>query len=73
MTTKNLHWTHNGLDAFAIVDSYTITDAILRDRNTQNRYNIYQQLDGDEVLVHTTNDLDDAVNYINTSSSENAQ
>lgn len=64
MTTENLHWIHDGLDAFSIVDNYTIRDAILRDRNTTNRYAIYKQIEGDEVHLHTTNDLDDALAYI---------
>ena len=65
MTTENLHWIHDGLDAFTIVDNYTIRDAILRDRNTTNRYAIYQQIDGDEVHLTSVKTIDDVIDYLN--------
>lgn len=61
----DLRWIHDGLDAFTIVDHYTIRDAILRDRNAENRYAIYSQIDGDEVHLTSVKTIDDVTDYLN--------
>jgi hypothetical protein len=65
ITADDLHWHHAGTDAFAIVNTYTITDAILRDRNANPRYAIYTQIDGDEVHLTSYHYLDDIIDYLN--------
>lgn len=65
ITPDSLAWHHAGLDAFAIIDHYTIRDAILSNPYAPFRYAIYEQIDGDEVHRDSFRTIDEVVAYLN--------
>ena len=66
ITPDDLCWHHKGTTVFAIHSDYTITDAILSNpKNTETRYSIYAQYEGDEIHLESYPTIDDVLAYLN--------